>query len=124
MNGRDLVRSVKAVGSARAAQRLRTVQAAWRRRRADAVGLPARGAERARVPGVVQQVEPGAGGGLVRFSRSELRITVAVNGAVFWGWDGAAPEPSYALAGRCPEPDPGRCWSRTRTAAGGSWRSA
>ncbi|WP_328368483.1 glycoside hydrolase family 31 protein [Streptomyces sp. NBC_00445] len=106
MNGRDLVRSVKAVGSARAAQRLRTVQAAWRRRRADAVGLPARGAERARVPGVVQQVEPGAGGGLVRFSRSELRITVAVNGAVFWGWDGAAPEPSYALAGRCPEPDP------------------
>ncbi|WP_328441632.1 glycoside hydrolase family 31 protein [Streptomyces sp. NBC_00444] len=106
MNGRDLVRSVKAVGSARAAQRLRTVQAAWRRRRADAAGLPARGAERARVPGVVQQVEPGAGGGLVRFSRSELRITVAVNGAVFWGWDGAAPEPSYALAGRCPEPDP------------------
>ncbi|MDO0931461.1 glycoside hydrolase family 31 protein [Streptomyces sp. DG2A-72] len=106
MNGRDLVRSVKAVGSAGAAQRLRTVQAAWRRRRADAAGLPARGAERARVPGVVQQVEPGPGGGLVRFSRSELRITVAVNGAVFWGWDGAAPEPSYALAGRCPEPDP------------------
>jgi alpha-glucosidase len=29
-----------------------------------------------------------------------------VNGAVFWGWDGAEPEPSYALAGRCPEPDP------------------
>ncbi|MGW0756591.1 glycoside hydrolase family 31 protein [Streptomyces sp. NPDC002814] len=106
MNGRDLVRSVKAVGSARAAQRLRTVRAAWRRRRADAAGLPARGAERARVPGAVQQVEPGPGGGLVRFSRSELRITVAVNGAVFWGWDGAAPEPSYALAGRCPEPDP------------------
>ncbi|MGP4009388.1 glycoside hydrolase family 31 protein [Streptomyces sp. 4N124] len=106
MNGRGLVRSVKAVGSAGAAQRLRTVQAAWRRRRADAAGLPARGAERARVPGVVQHVEPGPGGGLVRFSRSELRITVAVNGAVFWGWDGAAPEPSYALAGHCPEPDP------------------
>lgn len=35
-----------------------------------------------------------------------LRIHVAVNGAVFWGWDGAEPEPSYALAGRCPEPDP------------------
>jgi alpha-glucosidase len=35
-----------------------------------------------------------------------LRITVAVSGAVFWGWDGAGPEPSYALAGRCPEPDP------------------
>jgi alpha-glucosidase len=31
---------------------------------------------------------------------------VAVSGAVFWGWDGAGPEPSYALAGRCPEPDP------------------
>lgn len=29
-----------------------------------------------------------------------------MNGAVFWGWDGAGPEPSYALAGRCPEPDP------------------
>jgi alpha-glucosidase len=42
----------------------------------------------------------------VRFSRSELRIVVAVNGAVFWGWDGAGPEPSYALAGHCPEPDP------------------
>lgn len=43
---------------------------------------------------------------MIRFSRSELRITVAVNGAVFWGWDGAGPEPSYALAGRSPEPDP------------------
>ncbi|MYS46391.1 glycosyl hydrolase, partial [Streptomyces sp. SID5998] len=38
--------------------------------------------------------------------RSQLRVRVAVNGAVFWGWDGAGPEPSYALAGRCPEPDP------------------
>ncbi|MGW0337352.1 glycoside hydrolase family 31 protein [Streptomyces sp. NPDC003011] len=106
MDGRDLVRSVKAVGSAGAAQGVRTVRAAWRRRRTDATGLPARGAERARVPGSVQDVEPGPGGGVVRFSRSELRIVVAVNGAVFWGWDGAAPEPSYALAGRCPEPDP------------------
>ncbi|GAA4957075.1 hypothetical protein GCM10023238_24640 [Streptomyces heliomycini] len=35
-----------------------------------------------------------------------MRIFVAVNGAVFWGWDGAAPEPSYALADRCPDPDP------------------
>ncbi|MER7186695.1 TIM-barrel domain-containing protein, partial [Streptomyces hyaluromycini] len=61
---------------------------------------------RARVPGPVQAAEPGPGGGVIRFSRSELRITVAVNGAVFWGWDGAGPEPSYALAGRCPEPDP------------------
>ncbi|CAM5720232.1 Glycosyl hydrolase OS=Streptomyces alboniger OX=132473 GN=CP975_05025 PE=3 SV=1 [Streptomyces alboniger] len=106
MDGRDLVRSVKAIGSAGAAQRVRTVRAAWRRRRADAAGLPRRGAERARVPGPVREVEPGPGGGVVRFSRSELRITVAVNGAVFWGWDGAFPEPSYALAGRSPEPDP------------------
>ncbi|GGW76530.1 glycoside hydrolase family 31 protein [Streptomyces griseoloalbus] len=106
MDGRDLVRSVKAVGSVGAAQRLRTVRAAWRRRRADATGLPPRGPERARVPGTVREVEPGPGGGLIRFSRSDLRIFVAVNGAVFWGWDGAAPEPSYALAGRCPDPDP------------------
>ncbi|EFL30749.1 glycosyl hydrolase [Streptomyces viridochromogenes DSM 40736] len=106
MNGRDLVRSVKAVGSVGTAQGVRTVRAAWRRRRADATGLPARGAERARVPGTVQEVEPGPGGGVVRFSRSELRVLVAVNGAVFFGWDGAEPEPSYALAGRCPEPDP------------------
>ncbi|MGR3873985.1 glycoside hydrolase family 31 protein [Streptomyces graminifolii] len=106
MDGRDLVRSVKVVGSTGAAQGLRTVRAAWRRRRADATGLPARGAERARVPGPVRDAVPGPGGGVVRFSRSELRITVAVNGAVFWGWDGAGPEPSYALGGRCPEPDP------------------
>ncbi|MEU1517778.1 TIM-barrel domain-containing protein [Streptomyces sp. NPDC005811] len=106
MDGRDLVRSMKTVGSAGAARGLRTVRAAWRRRRADATGLPARGAERARVPGPVLDVEPGPGGGTIRFSRSDLRIFVAVNGAVFWGWDGAEPEPSYALAGRCPEPDP------------------
>ncbi|MFJ5309217.1 TIM-barrel domain-containing protein [Streptomyces sp. NPDC088350] len=106
MDGRDLVRSVKVVGSTGAAQGLRTVRAAWRRRRADATGLPARGAERARVPGPVREAEPGPGGGIIRFARSELRITVAANGAVFWGWDGAGPEPSYALGGRCPEPDP------------------
>ncbi|MFF3877019.1 glycoside hydrolase family 31 protein [Streptomyces sp. NPDC001978] len=106
MDGRDLVRSVKVVGSRRAAQGLRTVRAAWRRRRTDAVALKPRGAERARVPGQVSGVEPGPGGGLIRFTRSELRITVDVNGAVFWGWDGAGPEPSYALAGRSPEPDP------------------
>ncbi|MFB7572514.1 glycoside hydrolase family 31 protein [Streptomyces sp. NPDC056165] len=106
MDGRDLVRSVKAVGSAGVAQGLRTVRAAWRRRRADAGGLPSRGAERARVPGAVRDVAPGPGGGVVRFARSELRIAVAGNGAVFWGWDGAGPEPSYALARPCPEPDP------------------
>ncbi|WP_328773001.1 glycoside hydrolase family 31 protein [Streptomyces sp. NBC_00286] len=106
MDGRDLVRSVKAVGSTGASQGWRTVRAAWRRRRTDASGLAPRGAERARVPGPVLGVEPGPGGGLVRFTRSELRITVAVNGAVFWGWDGAGPEPSYALVGRSPKPDP------------------
>ncbi|GAA3153934.1 glycoside hydrolase family 31 protein [Streptomyces echinatus] len=107
MDGRDLVRSVSVVGSGRAARGLRTVRAAWRRRRLDAAGLPRRGPERARVPGQVQGVEPGPGGGLIRFSRSELRIVVAVNGAVFWGWDGAGARPSYALAGSSgPEPDP------------------
>ncbi|MEV8593978.1 glycoside hydrolase family 31 protein [Streptomyces sp. NPDC052012] len=106
MDGRDLVRSMKSVGSVRAAQGLRTVRAAWRRRRADATGLPPRGVERARVPGVVREVTPEPGGGIVRFSRSELRILVTVNGAVFCGWDGAEPEPSYALAGRCPDADP------------------
>ncbi len=106
MDGRDLVRSMKTVGSSGAAQGLRTVRAAWRRRRADAVGLPPRGAERARVPGPMREAESGPGGGVVRFARSELRVLVAVNGAVFWGWDGAGPVPSYALAGRCPEPDP------------------
>ncbi|MEU9556913.1 glycoside hydrolase family 31 protein [Streptomyces fumanus] len=106
MDGRDLVRSVTLVGSLRTGQGLRTVRAAWRRRRADAAGLERRGAERARVPGVLREAESGPGGGVVRFERAELRILVAVNGAVFWGWDGAGPEPSYALAGRCPEPDP------------------
>ncbi|MGW2773032.1 glycoside hydrolase family 31 protein [Streptomyces olivaceoviridis] len=106
MDGRDLVRSVSVVGSGRAAQGLRTVRAAWRRRRIDAAGLPRRGPERARVPGQVRGAEPGPGGGLIRFGRSELRIVVAVNGAVFWGWDGAGPQPSYALAGSGPEPDP------------------
>ncbi|CBG74592.1 putative glycosyl hydrolase [Streptomyces scabiei 87.22] len=106
MDGRDLVRSVKAIGSAGVAEGLRAARAAWRGRRADAAALPARGAERARVPGAVVGAEPGPGGGVVRFGRSALRVTVDVNGAVFWGWDGAGPEPSYALAGRCPEPDP------------------
>src|SRR5690606_6631717 len=87
-------------------QRVRSVRAAWRRMRADAAGLPPRGPVRARVPGTVREVEPGPGGGVIRFTRSDLRIFVAVNGAVFRGWDGAAPEPSYALAGRCPKADP------------------
>ncbi|AZM52052.1 glycosyl hydrolase [Streptomyces sp. WAC 01529] len=106
MNGRDLVRSVKAVGVVGTAQGLRTVRSSWRRWRADAVGLGPRRAERARVPGPVVGVEPGPGGGVVRFARSELRVRVTAGGAVFWGWDGAGPEPSYALWGGSPEPDP------------------
>ncbi|MEE4488935.1 glycoside hydrolase family 31 protein [Streptomyces sp. BE230] len=103
MDGRDLVRSVKLVGSK---QGLRTVRSAWRRARADARALPARGPERARVPGAVVDAEPEPGGGVVRFARSELRIRVAVGGAVFWGWDGAEPLPSYALPGPAPDADP------------------
>ncbi|WP_434587941.1 glycoside hydrolase family 31 protein [Streptomyces sp. A5-4] len=103
MDGRDLVRSVRLVGMVRG---LRAARSAWRRHRTDAWGLAPRGAERARVPGPVTGAEPQPGGGVVRFARSELRVMVAVGGAVFWGWDGADPEPSYALAGACPEPDP------------------
>ncbi|MBT2396106.1 glycoside hydrolase family 31 protein [Streptomyces sp. ISL-100] len=103
MDGRDLVRSVKLVGTV---QGLRFARSAWRRRRTDAGGLRQRGAERARVPGAVTGAEPQPGGGVMRFARSELRVMVAVGGAVFWGWDGADPEPSYALVGACPEPDP------------------
>lgn len=103
MDGRDLVRSVKMVGSVRG---LRSVRSSWRRRSADARALPRRGAERARVPGLVVGAEPEPGGGVVGFARSELRVRVAVGGAVFWGWDGAEPLPSYALPGAAPEPDP------------------
>lgn len=102
MDGNDLVRSVKAVGSV---QGLRAVRSALRRRRTDARELPARGPERARVPGQVRGAEPRPGGGVVRFARSVLEVRVAAGGAVFWGWDGAGPEPSYALAGPAPEPD-------------------
>ncbi|MGW4838442.1 glycoside hydrolase family 31 protein [Streptomyces globisporus] len=102
MDGRDLVRRVRLVGSVRG---LRTVRSAWRRRAADAAALPARGTERARVPGAATGAEPGPGGGVVRFARSELRIRVSVGGAVFWAWDGAEPLPSYAVAGEAPAPD-------------------
>lgn len=102
MDGRGLVRSVRGLASWRG---LRATRAAWRRRRIDAQGLPARGVERARAPGPVTGAEPLPGGGIVRFARSELRICVVAGGAVFWGWDGAGPEPSYALAGPAPEPD-------------------
>jgi alpha-glucosidase len=102
MDGRDLVRSVRVVGTA---QGLRAVRSAWRRRRADAAGLPVRGAERARVPGLVADAEPRPGGGMVRFARSELQVQVTAGGAVFYAWEGAGAEPSYALRGSAPEPD-------------------
>ncbi|MYS08609.1 glycosyl hydrolase, partial [Streptomyces sp. SID6041] len=102
MDGRGLVRSMKVFGSV---QGLRTVRTAWRRRRTDAWGLPPRGAERARVPGPATDAEPAPGGGIVRFARSSLRISVSSGGTVFWGWDGAGPLPSYAVAGEAPEPD-------------------
>ncbi|MFF0475447.1 glycoside hydrolase family 31 protein [Streptomyces sp. NPDC004284] len=103
MNGRELVRSIKVFGSA---QGLRAVRSAWRRRRTDAWGLPPRGAERARVPGLAVEAEAAPGGGTVRFARSSLRICVSSGGTVFWAWDGAGPLPSYALAGEAPDADP------------------
>ncbi|MFF5921164.1 TIM-barrel domain-containing protein [Streptomyces flavochromogenes] len=102
MDGRELVRSMKAFGSVRG---WRTVRAAWRQRRTDAWGLPPRGAERARVPGPATGAEASPGGGTIRFARSSLRIRVSSGGTVFWGWDGAEPLPSYALAGEAPDPD-------------------
>lgn len=103
MEARDLVRSVKAWGTGR---RVRALRASWRKRRTDASALPRGVVERARVPGEAYGAEPQPGGGVVRFARSTLCVRVAVGGAVFLGWDGAGPEPSYALAGACPEPDP------------------
>ncbi|MFI0713652.1 glycoside hydrolase family 31 protein [Streptomyces inhibens] len=105
MDGRDLVRSVRVVRAVGPVQGLRSVRAAWRARRADAQALPRRVAERARVPGAARGAEPQPGGGLIHFARSSLRVRVAAGGAVFCGWDGAGPEPSYALAGACPEVD-------------------
>lgn len=114
MDARDLVRSEKLVRSVKlvrlvkvicTAQGLRSLRSAWRRRRSDAVGLPRRGTELARVPGEVEGADPEPGGGVVRFARSSLRVRVTTGGAVFCGWDGAEPEPSYALAGPCPEAD-------------------
>ncbi|AJT68817.1 hypothetical protein T261_7215 [Streptomyces lydicus] len=106
MDGRDLVRSVRVVKAVGPAQGLRSVRAAWRRRRADARAFARQGEERARVPGAASGAEPQPGGGLIHFARSSLRVRVASGGAVFCGWDGAGPEPSYALAGACPEVDP------------------
>ncbi|MFD9412997.1 glycoside hydrolase family 31 protein [Streptomyces sp. NPDC059989] len=116
MNGRDLVRAVKDIGTERGR---RAWLSAWRHRRADAEGLPRRGAERARVPGLLLGTEPRPGGGVLRFARSELLVRVTAGGAVFWGWDGAGPTPSYAVVGSGPEPDP-RAVLEPDT--GGGWR--
>ncbi|QES51176.1 glycosyl hydrolase [Streptomyces venezuelae] len=114
--GRDLVRALKDLGTARG-------RAAWlsavRHWRADAAALPPRGPERARVPGLLTGADPRPGGGVLRFARSELLVRVTVGGAVFWGWDGAEPTPSYAVLGSGPEPD-GRVVLEPDT--GGGWR--
>ncbi|WP_423832917.1 glycoside hydrolase family 31 protein [Streptomyces manipurensis] len=116
MDGRDLVRAVKDIGTERGR---RAWLSAWRRRRADAVGLPRRGPERARVPGPLIGTEPRPGGGVLRFARSELQVRVLVGGVVFWAWDGAGATPSYAVVGDGPEPDP-RAVLEPDT--GGGWR--
>ncbi|MDJ0380898.1 TIM-barrel domain-containing protein [Streptomyces sp. G-G2] len=116
MNGRDLVRAVTEIGTARGRRAWRS---AWRHRRTDAEGLARRGAERARVPGLLTGTEPRPGGGVLRFARSELLVRVTAGGAVFWGWDGAGPTPSYAVVGTGPEPDP-RAVLEPDT--GGGWR--
>ncbi|MFD9521806.1 TIM-barrel domain-containing protein [Streptomyces sp. NPDC059979] len=116
MDGRDLVRAVKDIGTERGR---RAWLSAWRHRRTDAVGLPRRGAERARVPGLLTGTEPRPGGGVLRFARSELLVRVMVGGTVFWSWDGAGPTPSYAVVGSGPEPDP-RAVLEPDT--GGGWR--
>ncbi len=100
-------------------RRARAVRAAVRNRRADAAALPRRRVERARVPGPAVAAEPAPGGGLVRFARSTLQLRVTTAGAVFCGWDGAEPEPSYALA-RGPETD--ARVALEPDAAGGGWR--
>ncbi|MFJ1869072.1 glycoside hydrolase family 31 protein [Streptomyces sp. NPDC088097] len=116
MDGRELVRAVMDIGTAGGRRAWRS---AWRHRRADAEGLVRPGAERARVPGALTGTEPRPGGGVLRFARSELVVRVAVGGAVFWGWDGASPEPSYAVPGGGPEADP-RAVLEPDT--GGGWR--
>lgn len=102
MECRGLVRGVRDLTTPRG---MRALVMAWRHRRLDARELPARAGERARVPGEMVGAEPLPGGGIIRFARSELRICVVAGGAVFWGWDGAGPEPSYALAAAPPGPD-------------------
>ncbi|MGW1468028.1 TIM-barrel domain-containing protein [Streptomyces sp. NPDC002308] len=100
MDGHGLVRSVKLMGS------VGGVRTAWRSWRGESWAPQQRGPELARVPGALLGAEPGPGGGVVRFARSELSIRVAAGGAVFWAWDGAGGRPSYGLPGTEPAPDP------------------
>ncbi|KJK42964.1 TIM-barrel domain-containing protein [Streptomyces sp. NRRL F-4428] len=116
MDGRDLVRAVMDIGTERGR---RAWLSAWRRRRADAVGLPRRGAERARVPGPLVGTEAWPGGGVLRFARSELLVRVLAGGVVFWSWDGAGAGPSYAVVGSGPEPD---LRAVLEPDTGGGWR--
>jgi alpha-glucosidase len=102
-DGADLVRATRMLGSARGRM---AVRSAVRRRALDGRDLPVPGPDRARTPGAVVGAEPEPGGGVVRFARARLRVRVAMGGAVFCGWDGAEPLPSYALAGECPPVDP------------------
>jgi len=89
----------------RSAQGRLVVRSALRRRGTDRRDLPRYAPERARTPGALTGAEPEPGGGTVRFARAVLRVRVTAGGAVFCGWDGAEPEPSYALAAGCPPVD-------------------
>ncbi|MFD6533753.1 TIM-barrel domain-containing protein [Streptomyces sp. NPDC060184] len=113
MDGHGLVRSVKLMGS------VGGMRTAWRSWRGDAWVPPQRGPELARVPGALLGAEPGPGGGVVRFARSELSIRVAAGGAVFWSWDGAGGRPSYGLPGTEPAPDPR---ARLEPGTDGGWQ--
>ncbi|WP_240929346.1 glycoside hydrolase family 31 protein [Streptomyces coryli] len=84
---------------------LRSWRTAYRQHRAGAAAVGRQGSERARMPGAAVDAVPLPGGGLLHFARSSLLVRVTSGGAVFCGWDGAEPEPSYALAAGCPEPD-------------------
>ncbi|WP_404816317.1 glycoside hydrolase family 31 protein [Streptomyces thermolineatus] len=102
MDVRGLVRAARWAGPV---DGVRVWSASWRRHRSDVRDLPPGGPARARVPGGALGAEPGPGGGTVRFARSRLLVRVFVGGAVFCGWDGAEPGPSYALGGELPEAD-------------------
>ncbi|MFD6421274.1 TIM-barrel domain-containing protein [Streptomyces sp. NPDC060198] len=113
MDGHDLVRTVKLMGS------VGGVRTAWRSWRGDLWAPRQRGPELARVPGPLLGADPGPGGGVVRFARSELSIRVAAGGAVFWAWDGAGRLPSCGLPGTEPAADPR---ARLEPGTDGGWQ--